>query len=260
MSSLNPHRRALIAGSAAALSGFLLSGCEREAGVGLKPADFNFRLSLTMDFDGVRIVGSSVQKYLWRGWSSELASTNRTVTEMVGEGAVADFGDRGVVVSTFFQLEPPDFRREPSPHWGRRRPLTTGWPVADVLGKALLPPIRPDQSTANWWLPLSGMATSRPVDVPFETLPLVIWFPDRTAAGSVRRIDVGSVGEGPRIVEATVAITTDTLTDGRVEAALPWFASYLQDSLYLSGKPTDRLDGSVAGLTHTYLIKRGLPS
>lgn len=251
-----PTRRALIWGGAA-LSG--LAGCERLPGVGLKPASFNFRLSVTAELDGVRKVASSVQQFLWRGWSTDIATPNRTVTEMIGEGAVADFGDQGVVVSTFFQLEAADFRREPSPHWGRRRPATTGWPVARVLAQSLLPPIAPDQSEANWWLPLSTMSASAPVEVPREIIPLIVWFPDRATAQTVQRIDVDEADGAPTIIAATLALTQEPLTKGAVDAALPWFASYRDQSLYLSGKPTDRLDGSVPGMTHVLHLRRGFP-
>lgn len=251
-----PTRRVLILGGAA-LSG--LAGCERLPGARPSPASFNFVLSLTVELDGVRKVASSVQQFLWRGWSTDIAAPNRTVTEMVGEGAVADFGDQGVVVSTFFRLEAADFRREPSPYWGRRRPLTTGWPVARVLAQTLLPPIRPDQSEANWWLPLSTMGASTEVEVPREVVPLIVWFPDRATAQSVRRIDMDEPGGGPEVIAATVALTRDPLTNGSVDAALPWFASYRHQSLYLSGKPTDRLDGSVPGVTHSLHLRRGLP-
>lgn len=178
---------------------------------------------------------------------------------MIGEGAVADFGDQGVVVSTFFELEAADFRREPSPHWGRRRPMRTGWPVARVLAQSLLPPIRPGQSEANWWLPLSTIGASAAVEVPREIIPLIVWFSDRTTAQTVQRVDMDEPEGGPKIVAATLALTQEPLTKGAVDAALPWFASYREQSLYLSGRPYDGPDDSVPNTTHVLHLRRGFP-
>ena len=244
-------RRTLLAtGVAGTFS--LLTGCHAP----VRPVGFNFRFVMTILIGGRTLETSSVQRFLWRGWSSELASTSRTVRQMAGEGAVINLGPDGVVVSTFVELSAGPSNGPGMEGWGGRyRQGQEGWLVAQLLAKELLPPKGPDQRPGNWWLPLTEMDSSPPISVPADMIPLVLWFPDPANPVSVRRV-MPNATNGPALVGATVAVTRDPLTTGSVEAALPWIATYASERRRLSGDTGPMFDFTLANNISPQDIRR----
>lgn len=233
----DPSRRSIV-GSTLAVASLapVLTGCGISASPNKASKDFNFRHTITAEFEGQTLTSSSVQNFYWRGWSTELASVSRTVYSVNGEGVVFDSGPGGVVVSTIIELAEPVREAARTPQWGLRPPLRRGWPVASFLAEDLIGPRGEDVSLANWWLPLADMTSSRDVALTLEQLPLLLWIRDRTNPASVKKLDVSNAQAGePRIISSTVSVTSDPITKGVVSGYLPWVDEYRKTDRHLSG-------------------------
>lgn len=233
----DPSRRTIV-GRTLAIAALapVLPGCGQGPLTNRASKDFNFRQTITADFEGQTITSSSVQNFYWRGWSTELASVSRTVYSVDGEGVVFDFGRGGVVVSTIIELAEPVREAARTPQWGLRPPLRRGWPVASFVAKDLIGPRGEDVSLANWWLPLADMTSSRDVELSLGQLPLLLWIRDRTNPASVEKLDVSNAQAGePSIVSSTVSVTNDPMTRGVVSGYLPWVEEYRDTDRHLSG-------------------------
>jgi hypothetical protein len=66
----------------------------------------------------------------------------------------------------------------------------------------------------------------RPIEVPPDHYPLMVTFVALQAPSSVKEVNPADLpatfGEGYRIKSYTVEITDEPMTDGRIEALLPW--------------------------------------
>ncbi|WP_439471868.1 hypothetical protein [Brevundimonas sp.] len=246
------RRNALRLGAGAALVG-PLAGCGLLKGL----AAFNYRFSLTIGLNGRKITGSAVQRFLWNGWSYKSTASQRMVAYNKGESAVVDLSDGGVVVSTSHTLRERAEPLMPGTGWGRRIASGIGWPVAEPLAGALLPPKSEGQDDVEWWLALTEISESRPVPVPLENLPLLLWFPDRETPSNVIPIDaLEPISGQPGVLGAEVAITSEPMTDGALAAALPWFVDYHSRRLALSGTGGVAVTGDdVAARMHSWSLK-----
>lgn len=80
-----------------------------------------------------------------------------------------------------------------------------------------------------------------PVPLPPEGWPMLVTFDDITKPETVRRVnpaDLAAVfGEGVRLKAVTLEITVEAVTEGRVEAVLPWLETVGREQANLIGLP-----------------------
>ena len=79
-----------------------------------------------------------------------------------------------------------------------------------------------------------------PASVPEGSYPLLVTFDDITKPETVREVDPADLatvfGSGVALRAATLEITTDDMTEGRVEMALSWLCNHVINYRRLSGK------------------------
>ncbi|MES2913660.1 MAG: hypothetical protein V4753_00965 [Pseudomonadota bacterium] len=84
-----------------------------------------------------------------------------------------------------------------------------------------------------------------PVLVPPEGWPMLVTFDDIAKPETVRRVnpeDLAAVfGEGVRLKAVTLKITDESVTEGRVEAVLPWLEKVGREQANLIGRPASGL-------------------
>lgn len=94
----------------------------------------------------------------------------------------------------------------------------------------------------------------QPKEIPPEQYPLMVTFGDLKDPASVMEVDPfklpATFGAGYRIKSYTLEITGEPVTDGRIEALLPWLPEYHEQRLdgqrYGTSEATNRLANSLS--------------
>ena len=86
---------------------------------------------------------------------------------------------------------------------------------------------------------------TEPVELTGDAVPLLVTFTDITDPTTVTRVDptnlAASFGPGVSLTSVTLAVTEEPVTEGRVEAVLPWLEAVGRDRASLKGKPESGL-------------------
>jgi hypothetical protein len=90
------------------------------------------------------------------------------------------------------------------------------------------------------WLPEIPEQTKRAI-LADDVMPMLVTFDDITKPETVQEVDPGYLkavfGEGVWLRAATLEITEEPVTEGRVESALPWLEPVGRERANLIGKP-----------------------
>lgn len=114
-----------------------------------------------------------------------------------------------------------------------------GWAGPWSRGSSVPPGERIERG--EWLAEVPQQVGQPPAPVPEECRPLFVTFDDPADPASVRRVDPGdlaaSFGPGVSLTAVTLAITEEAVTDGRVEAVLPWLESIGRERASVVPKP-----------------------
>ncbi|HYG28401.1 MAG TPA: hypothetical protein VD906_16065 [Caulobacteraceae bacterium] len=218
----------------------------------------HYELALTVRSGGRLISGSVVQRIWFKRRRGGINAPGSTARETIGEGLVLPLGPgQGVLVSTFRLLtasdDAPDHPSNPFPGYVASY---TGWVALEPLADGLLSGGGEGLDGIGRWEavaalpPRSDWVTLSPND-----LPLIVRFVDPQDPGSA--VWVSPVGRSPEIVSAAVRLTDAVLTDGPVEAALPWLAAR-EDSSSLQDETASTRQTAVSRILHPSDLKRRL--
>ena len=185
-----------------------------------------YRLTLVVDDGGKSLAGSGVIQVTYNNAGRLPQNVGPHV--VIGEAVAVDMDARGVL----FALLSADPIRPDSP-------TGPGFLVTRVFRDLF-----PEGATAQ---SLQALSKRRePLDLPLDTLPLLVRFGDLADPKSVTRVDpndlAASFGPGVKLLRATIEITDDPVTTG-IEKRLGWLAlPWEQQRLILKGPYWDSDD------------------
>lgn len=144
-------------------------------------------------------------------------------TQFVGEAAVIDLGQRGLLFVTL--IKPSWFN---SPGWGGSGGYSANLTMfPSKKFSPMLPADASENSKYAAWLDKLNQLKPK-AELPLEDLPVLVRFHDPNVPGSAVVVDpfnlAASFGAGVSIKRATVEITDDALTKG-IADRLPWLTS-----------------------------------
>ena len=165
-----------------------------------------YRLTLVVNDGSKTLIGSGVIQVTYNNAGPLPQNVGPQV--VVGEAVAVDIGARGVL----FALLSADPTRPDSP------------PSPGFLVTRVFRDILPEGATAQ---SLQALSKRRePLDLPLDTLPMLVRFGDLADPKSVARVDpndlAASFGPGVKLVRATIEITDDPVTTG-IEKKLGWW-------------------------------------
>ena len=207
----------------------------------IRPHQFRYRLTLTVDDNGRRLVASAVNQYSWvQMLVPGLSGGHLTHSGIAGEGVFLDLGADRVLVSIMHGWggPGPDGKRTVSPD---------GWSPIVLFMKAFnLSPQRSD-GIVDRMDKLNGVTSGPLIDLDItdiDSLPVLVTFADRLQPASVRTVDTtdlaATFGPGVRLARATVQLTGDPLFTEGLETKLPWLPGLLASQTSLMGNLTDK--------------------
>lgn len=207
-----------------ALIVLLLGTCE------LAHPTYAYRYRLTLDVelpDGEVRSGSSVVE-VEQGCQLSPAAPGSYYRRVTGEATVADLGGGRLLVA----LLTGQFPYEPG--WGEKEPTR-------VLARAYRVLLEPRGCRNSDLGRLERLRGARELST--YDLPRLVTFADAAAPRTVAQVDprdlAASFGPGTRLRRATIEVTSDRVTRGDVERALPWLrgvTSYLDGRNVSSGR------------------------
>jgi len=171
------------------------------------PSPSHYRLTATVDIDGVKYSGSSVQKLTChRAWGlAQSLDVNRC--EVSGAAVAVNLGRRGYlfVLRDGWDLDP---------HTGKRYNFQMTTYVENLFKAAGVDPYSSQTKLPDSW------------QVDASHLPLMATFSDINNPASIKEVEPGDLsstfGRGVHLDSLIVSKTSDEVTQGMNENILPW--------------------------------------
>ncbi|WP_419253558.1 hypothetical protein ACN2C6_18365 [Caulobacter sp. ErkDOM-YI] len=190
-----------------------LQGCEEV---------YSYRYRLTLDFvvDGITRSGSSVRSVRFSPPIKAFGNMSAGSFLTRGEAVIVDLGRAGYLFATFGEF------------WSLERGLSgTNWSPDHVFGRELGKADFADRKAAS----KLRKRTKRILES--AELPILMRFKNLADPTSAYVVDPTSMsaayGPGVEFRQATVEITRDKVSIGRVEGMLPWSGRYASSGMHL---------------------------
>jgi len=167
---------------------------------------FNYRLTLVIETPEGEIVGSSVRKIYVFTEPKIFPEQRSRHSDVKGEAVVVDLGKRGVLFALLSKENDNDY--------GDRIAFQEFPQLGGMKPEAIKN--YPNIKAKN--------------NLSFDKLPMLIRFRDINDPKTVEKVDPDnlkkSFGKGVKLVSATIEITDDEVTTGKIKDLLPWFSGW----------------------------------